>query len=92
MKKKLSIYGCTGSIGDSTFKLFKQGNKNYKFHILTGYKNHKKIKHIIKKYKPNYFVVFDEKTYLKLKKSNNKTNVKILNSKDFLTKLIYSTS
>ncbi len=83
MKKKLSIYGCTGSIGDSTFKLFKQGNKNYKFHILTGYKNHKKIKHIIKKYKPNYFVVFDEKTYLKLKKSNNKTNVKILNSKDF---------
>ena len=43
MKKKISIFGCTGSIGDTTFKLLKT-NKNYYFYILTGYKNYKKIK------------------------------------------------
>ena len=50
MKKKLSIFGCTGSIGDSTLKLFKKNNKEYKFYIFTGYKNYKKIKFIINKF------------------------------------------
>ena len=83
MKKRLSIYGCTGSIGDSTFKLFKKGNNNYKFYIFTGYKNIKKINYIIKRYKPNYFVIFDNKTYFKVRKSNIKNKVKILNSTDY---------
>ena len=83
MKKKLSIYGSTGSIGESTFKLFKKNNYNYKFYILTGYKNYKKIKYLIKKYKPSYFVIFDEKTYLKIRKEFKNNKVKILNSKDY---------
>ena len=83
MKKKLSIYGCTGSIGDSTFKLFKKNNKDHTFYILTGYKNYEKIKYLIKRYNPSFFVIFDEKTYKKIKKEYNKKNIKILNSKDF---------
>ncbi len=83
MKKKLSIYGCTGSIGDSTFKLFEKNNKKYVFYILTGYKNYKKIKFIIKKYKPIYFVVFDDKTYKKIKFEFSQKKVTILNSKEF---------
>ena len=38
MKKKLSIFGCTGSIGYTTFKLFNKNNKEYEFYILTGYR------------------------------------------------------
>ncbi len=83
MKKKLSIYGCTGSIGNSTFKLFKKKDKLYKFYILTGYKNYKKIKFLIKRYKPTFFVIFDDKTYIKIKKENFNYNVKILNSKEY---------
>ncbi len=83
MKKKLSIYGCTGSIGDSTFKLFKKNNKEYQFYILTGFKNYKKIKYIIKKYKPTFFVIFDNQTFFKIKKEYSKKDVKILNSKEF---------
>ncbi len=83
MKKKLSVYGCTGSIGGSTFKLFEKNNKTYTFYILTGYKNYKKIKYLIKKYKPNFFVIFDEKTYKKIKNEFTKNKVKILNSKDY---------
>ncbi len=83
MKKKLSIYGCTGSIGDSTFKLFNKKNKEYIFYILTGYKNYKKIKYIIKKYKPIYFVIFDEKTHNKIKKEYYNKKVTILSSQEF---------
>ena len=82
MKKKLSVFGCTGSIGETTFKLLKN-NKQFKFYILTGFKNYKKIKYLIRYYKPKYFVIFDDKTFLKIKKEFNKKKVIILNSKDF---------
>ena len=85
MKKKLSIFGCTGSIGDTTFKLFKKKNKNYSFYILTGYRNYKKIVYLIKKYSPKFFVVFDNKTYLKVKKICKTKAVKILNSNEYIT-------
>ena len=71
-EKKLSIYGCTGSIGDSTFKLFKKIIKNTNFIYLTGFKNYKKIKYLIKKYKPTFFVIFDNQTFFKVKKENRK--------------------
>ena len=83
MKKKLSIFGCTGSIGDTTLKLLKKKNKEYSFYILSGYKNYKKIKYLIKKYKPKFFVIFDDYTFQKIKKDNFKNNVKILNSFEF---------
>ncbi len=83
MKKKISVFGCTGSIGDTTFKLLNKKKNEYNFYILTGFKNFKKIKNIIKVYKPKFFVIFNDKTYLKVKKSLKQNKVKILNSKDF---------
>ena len=53
--KKLSIFGCTGSIGDTTFKLFNKNNKEYEFYILTGYRNLKKIKYLIKTINLNFY-------------------------------------
>ena len=83
MKKKLSIFGCTGSIGDTTLKLLNKNNKDYSFYILSGYKNYKKIKYLIKKYKPKFFVIFDNNTFKKIKKENLKNKVKILNSFEY---------
>ena len=83
MKKKLSIFGCTGSIGDSTLKLFKKNNTEYKFYIFTGYKNYKKIKFIINKFKPTFFVIFYQKTFIKIKKEYKKKNIKILSQEEF---------
>ena len=80
MKKKLSIFGCTGSIGETTLKLLKRKKKNYKYYIFTGYKNYKKIKHLIKIYKPNFFVIFDENTFQRIKRENKNNKVKIFNS------------
>ena len=83
MKKKLSIFGCTGSIGDTTLKLLNKKNNEYEFYILSGYKNYKKIKYLIKKYKPKFFVIFDNFTLKKIKKENFKNKVKILNSNEY---------
>ncbi len=83
MKKKLTILGCTGSIGDTTLKLLNKKNKEYSYYILSGYKNYKKIKYLIKRYKPKFFVIFDDYTFQRVKKENLKNKVKILSSKDF---------
>ncbi len=83
MKKKLSIFGCTGSIGETTLNLLRKKNKEYDFHIFTGYKNIKKIKYLIKKYRPNFFIIFDNNTYIKIKKENFKNKVKILNTEEY---------
>ena len=68
MKKKLTILGCTGSIGDTTLKLLNKKNKEYSYYILSGYKNYKKIKYLIKRYKPKFFVIFDDNTFQRVKK------------------------
>tara|TARA_Y100000741_G_C18167405_1_gene523763 strand:- start:511 stop:732 length:222 start_codon:yes stop_codon:yes gene_type:complete len=68
MKKKISIFGCTGSIGDTTLRLLKKKNKDYSFYIFSAYKNYKKINYLIKIYKPKFFVIFDDNTYFKVKK------------------------
>ncbi len=83
MKKVISIYGCTGSIGETTLKLIGNEKKKFSYYIFTGNKNYKKIKYLIKKYKPNFFIIFDDITYNKIKKENNKKKVKILNSKEY---------
>ena len=83
IKKKLSIYGCTGSIGDTTLKLIKNKKEKFNYYLFTGYKNFKKIKFLIKKYKPNFFVIFDDQTYKKIKNENKQNKVKILNSKEY---------
>ncbi len=83
MKKRLSIFGCTGSIGETTLKLIKKENKEYSFYIFTAYKNYKKIKNLIQQYKPKIFIIFDYKIYLQVKKQYLKKNIKILNANDY---------
>ncbi len=83
MKKKLSILGCTGSIGDTTLNLLNNKNQEYSYYIFSGYKNYKKIKYLIKRFKPKFFVIFDDYTFKKVKKENLKNNVKILSSEDY---------
>ncbi|MAH89870.1 MAG: hypothetical protein CMI78_01290 [Candidatus Pelagibacter sp.] len=50
--------------------------KKFSYYIFTGNKNYKKIKYLIKKYKPNFFIIFDDITYNKIKKENNKKKSK----------------
>ena len=84
MKKKISIFGSTGSIGETVLKLLSNNKNVYQIYILTGYKNIKKIEYQIKKFKPKIYIIFDFKTYLKIKKKYRKNKILILNSKNYL--------
>ena len=83
MKKTISIFGCTGSIGETSLRLIEKKSKEFSFYIFTAYKNHKKIKYLINKYKPRIFVIFDYTTYLVIKKLYKNKNIKILSSKEY---------
>ena len=53
IKKKISIFGSTGSIGDSVLKLYSQNKKKYEIYALDSllYKNRFSLLDVIKKKK-----------------------------------------
>jgi len=83
MRKKLSVFGSTGSIGDSVFKLIKHQKPYFKVNVLSAHKNYKKIINQIEIYKPKVFIIFDYKTYLKVKEKYKKKNIVILNKNNY---------
>ena len=83
MKKKISIFGSTGSIGDSVLKLYNQNKKNYEIYALSGNKNYKKITNQIKSYKPKIFIIFDYQLFIRIKKKFKNKKIIILNSKNY---------
>ena len=75
MVKKISILGSTGSIGLNVLKIIDKKRKDFNIILLSANKNYSLICYQIKKYKPKYFIINNEKTYQKLKKKfkNHKT-------------------
>ena len=75
MRKKISIFGSTGSIGLSTLKIIDKKNKDFKINILSADKNYKLICNQIRKYNPIYYVISNYQIYKKIKKKfkNKKT-------------------
>ncbi len=87
MKKSISIFGSTGSIGQTTLKIIDKKKKYFQPYIFSANKNYKLICSQIKKYNPKYFVIADNKVFLKIKKKFiKKKNIKILNNFNFKTK------
>ncbi len=84
MKKIISILGSTGSIGLTTFKIIDRKKKHFQIYLLAANKNISVISKQIKKYKPKFFIISNEKIFEKIKKKFNKSNTKILNNFDFL--------
>ena len=68
MKKIISILGSTGSIGTSSLKVINKEKNEFKFNVLSANSNYKEIINQIKKYKPRYFIISNNKTFLKVKK------------------------
>ena len=79
MSKKISIFGSTGSIGSTVFRILNKNFKDFKIYTLAANSNYKKIDNQIKIYKPEIFIVFDWNVYLKIKKKYQKKKIIILN-------------
>src|SRR5690625_7858992 len=59
MKKKLAIFGSTGSIGTQALEVIDETNLAT-VHLLSANKSYKKLASQVNKYKPEYVVLGDE--------------------------------
>ena len=84
MKTSISILGSTGSVGLSALKIIDKKKSFFKIKLLSANKNYQSICFQIKKYKPEIFVIIDEKIFVKIKKKFQNKKIKILNNFDDL--------
>jgi len=79
-KKSISILGSTGSIGQTTLEIIDKKFFLFNIFLLSANKNYSLICKQIKKYKPVYFVITDNKIYKKIKFKFSNTKTKLLNN------------
>ena len=87
MKKKISILGSTGSIGENTLKIIKKDKKNFKINLLSTNKNINKIFNQAKEFKVKNIIITDLKSYQKAKIKFKKSKIKIYNDFNCFNKI-----
>ena len=80
MKKNIIILGSTGSIGQNTLNLIKTNKTDFNIKLLSTNKNINKIFKQAKQFKVKNIIITDYNKYLKAKKKNKKTKIKIFNN------------
>ena len=85
MKKKIAIFGSTGSIGKSLIEIIKHDKNNFEIILLTTNKNFSKLLNQAKIYKVKNLIITDKKSYEIVKKKKLKIN--IYNNFDNLNKI-----
>ena len=80
MKKKIGIFGSTGSIGDSTIKIIQNNKKDFDIIFLSTNKNVKKLLKQSTTLKPKSVIIFNKKSYLRYKKKFLRKKIKVFNS------------
>ena len=84
MKISVKILGSTGSIGLTALKIIDVKKKLFKINLLSANKNYNLICSQIKKYKPKFFVITNQKIFKKIKNKYKNKSIKIYNNFDFL--------
>ena len=81
MKKKIAIFGSTGSIGKNTLKIIKKDKKNYEVVLLTANKNYKKLVKQALEFKVKNILIYDAKSFDSLKKKIKSQKIKVFSNK-----------
>tara|TARA_B100000579_G_scaffold435800_1_gene459977 strand:- start:267 stop:1439 length:1173 start_codon:yes stop_codon:yes gene_type:complete len=88
MKKKIVILGSTGSIGNTTFSIIKNNQKDFEVILLTTNKNINRILQQARILKVKNILVSSEHHYIKLKKKLKNSKIKVHNNLDNLQKIV----
>ena len=80
MKRLISILGSTGSIGLTTLKIIDKKINYFQPYFFAANKNYNLICKQIKKYKPHFFLIHNQKVFNKVKKKFKMSKTKIINS------------
>ncbi len=87
IKKTITIFGATGSIGESTLKLISQHRSKFNIYGMTANNNSKKLLEIAKQFKPKKVVILNYKKYKELKSELSKYNIEVNYGNDHLIDL-----
>ena len=82
MKKKVTIFGSTGSIGLSTLDIINQHNDKYEVVGLSINNNYEKLLEQVLAFKPKIVSIKDTDSFEKFKNRNTLKNLEILNGSD----------
>ncbi len=74
-KKKIAIFGSTGSIGKSLLEIIKKDKNNFEVILLTANKNYKELIKQSKIFNVKNLIITDDKNYKKIKKKKLKINI-----------------
>jgi len=77
IKKRIAIFGSTGSIGTQALEVIDAHPDLFEVEILTAQTNDKLLIEQALKFKPNAVVIVDENKYEKVKKGLESTNIKV---------------
>jgi 1-deoxy-D-xylulose-5-phosphate reductoisomerase len=76
-KKKVAIFGSTGSIGTQALEVIKSNQDIFEVEILTAHNNEELLIKQALEFKPNAVVIVDEKKYDTLKSALSSTDIKV---------------
>jgi len=77
MKKRIAIFGSTGSIGTQALEVIDANPNLFEVEILTAHTNDELLIRQALQFKPNAVVIVDEKKYEKVKQALSSTDVKV---------------
>ena len=80
MKKKIAIFGSTGSIGKSLINIIKEDKKNFEVVLLSADKNYKELLKQAKIFKVKNLIVNNKFSYTKIKSIKIKKKIRIYNN------------
>ena len=80
MKKKIAIFGATGSIGKNLLEIIENYNNKFDIKLLSANKNYKKVLKLAKKFKVKNVIIHDLKTFRKTKKIFLKNKISLFSS------------
>ena len=76
-KKKVALFGSTGSIGTQALEVIKSNQDIFEVEILTAHTNEELLIKQALEFKPNAVVIVDEKKYDTLKSALSSTDIKV---------------
>ena len=82
MKKKVIILGSTGSVGSTTFNIFKKDKKNFDVILLSTYSNIKKVMQQANIFKVQNIIINNTEKFIEAKKKYKHKKVKFFNNFD----------
>ena len=85
MKKKITILGSTGSIGENALKIIQANTDKFEIVALSGHSNYKRLAEQIEMFQPKYVSIGTEEGYKEL--SGSFPNTKVLLGEEGLKEL-----